>query len=339
MGRIRNRIRNFFRRIGRFFRRLFEGIADFFTTVIGAVIVVIESIFGWVLSALAFVLDMIFSIPFLGRILRWIWNALVFVLWTGLGPIILGIIGIVAFLLGGPVLLVIVLLAFGAFGLLKVVDFLFALIGIRPEKKLRICTIILRDVNGVALETPANLVPELQQAIDTFRREASVRVVRLAPFEFDSGFAGPERATTDWVHVHPRPTIGPALNVRCEAAAGADDLGRTGGFFERVASTTCFYGNARRLLGYGAPVTIFVVQSVSGTDAGCSLGPLSDYVTVQATGRGLSTIAHELGHACNLWHVDSSTNLMFPGGVTAMNPNLRPWQAAILRNSARVTYF
>jgi hypothetical protein len=80
----------------------------------------------------------------------------------------------------------------------------------------------------------------------------------------------------------------------------------------------------QRILGYGAPITIFVVSDVDRDAAafdstdGCALW-ITNYVTIQA---GISPLlgapvlrvaAHELGHACNLWHLcvdDDVKNLM-----------------------------
>ena len=56
---------------------------------------------------------------------------------------------------------------------------------------------------------------------------------------------------------------------------------------------------AAAVTGYGEPIGVFVVRDIAGK-AGCSICPLSDYVTVDRV-RG-ELIAHELGHSCGLWH-------------------------------------
>jgi len=89
------------------------------------------------------------------------------------------------------------------------------------------------------------------------------------------------------------------------------------------------------------------VRSFAGTYDGCSLGPLTDYVLVEFTGAATDTAAgqpansssilpHEMGHACNLWHV-SPSNLMQPDNPRATN--LSWWQIALIRASRHVTYF
>lgn len=274
---------------------------DVVTTIVNAIVVTLESILGWVLSALAFVVELIFSIPYVGRLLNWIWNVVLEIFWNLVG------IG----------------------------DFVLGLIGIRPEKKLRVCVIVLRNERGVEVAAPASLVPDLQHAIDIFRAEANVRVIPVGPFQYDSGFADDETASTEWIHVVDGPSDPEILEVECGVEAGGEDLTPAGSRFELLASTMCFFGNWRRVVGYGAPVTIFVVRTVGdASKLGCSIGPLSNYVTIE--GANPICIPHELGHACNLWHVDGATNLM---NASCGRRKLDWWQISILRNSRHVTYF
>ncbi len=91
------------------------------------------------------------------------------------------------------------------------------------------------------------------------------------------------------------------------------------------------------LIGYGAPVTVFVVRSISDKN-GCSLGLLTDYVTIEAKAvlrtRGL--MAHEIAHACGLLHSQDTTNLMFPTGP---GTEISRFQTAVFRNSRHVTFW
>lgn len=248
------------------------------STVANAVVETVESIVGWVVSAVGFIVELIFSIPILGRILKWAWNIVLTAFW----------------------------------GFVGLADAVLGFFGFLPEKKLRICVVVLRDEKGTALAQPADIVPHLQDAIDIYREEANVRLIPSGPFQYDSAFASGETADTSWVHVNGNSSSSDILDVSCGGGAAGEDLWVSGSKFEYLASTKCFYSNTRRILGYGAPVIIFIVRSVAGK-LGCSIGPLSDYVTIQ--GSNPICIAHELGHACNLWHIGDNTNLMFQNCV------------------------
>jgi hypothetical protein len=213
-------------------------------------------------------------------------------------------------------------------------DAIPGLIGIRPEKKLRLCVVILRDEKGVAVAKKSDVLPHLQSAIDTYREEANIRVIPSKPFQYDSPFGDDETATEDWIHVPEGRSTGELLDVDCGGGALGKDLGLTGSQAEFLSITDCFYGKWRRVLGYGAPIIVIVVRDVAGR-LGCSLGPLSDYVTIEG-GNPPICLAHEVGHACNLWHVDGRTNLMNKkcGGT-----KLKWWQVLLVRDSRHVTYF
>jgi predicted Zn-dependent protease len=60
-----------------------------------------------------------------------------------------------------------------------------------------------------------------------------------------------------------------------------------------------------------SPVVVFVVRSVDSKEtSGCSLNVLSDFVLIE--GEDPRCLAHELGHACGLWHHRSAENVMNP---------------------------
>ena len=131
-----------------------------------------------------------------------------------------------------------------------------------------------------------------------------------------------------------------ALKPGCDEGAFGDDYWLAGSWFETQANRykSGYQGGGRRLIGYGGPVTVFVVEDVQGK-AGCSLGPLSDYVTIEGTisGRSPKCLAHELGHACGyIHHAENVNNLMSSrcGGT-----RLTKWQRIVIRSSRHVTYF
>jgi hypothetical protein len=129
---------------------------DAVVTVAGAIFETLESLAGWVLSAIGFVIEFVLSIPIVGRVLGWVLAAFQTVFWLAAG----------------------------------VADTIAGLLGLRPEKKLRVCTIILADENGRPIVPAATVVPWLQKAVDVYKEEANVRVMPVAPFQYASGFAG-----------------------------------------------------------------------------------------------------------------------------------------------------
>jgi hypothetical protein len=127
-----------------------------------------------------------------------------------------------------------------------------------------------------------------------------------------------------------------ALNVGCNRRAYREGLSEAGMFFEQNSDS-----EHAGLFGTTSPVTVFIVSDVEGK-SGCSLGPLTDYVTVDIgglidpggkLGHAPWTLAHELGHACNLWH--HGDTLMRPGS-SGRRDYLKRWQKAVLRASSHV---
>jgi hypothetical protein len=129
------------------------------------------------------------------------------------------------------------------------------------------------------------------------------------------------------------PAPAAALDVDCGARSWRQDLGEAGRYFRttRAEALRGASSPAGGVTGYGGPVAVFVVRDIAGK-AGCSMGPLSDYVTVDRV-RG-ALIAHELGHACGLWHTKADGNLMLPA---ANREELTRTQVAVFRNSRHVT--
>jgi hypothetical protein len=194
-------------------------------------------------------------------------------------------------------------------------DTVASVAGVRPYKRLLLRVIILRDEEGKALASEETAVPSFLEAQRIFLEQARVRVLP----------AGRLVQTLD----EPAPTA--ALDVHCDDGAWQEDFARAGNYFRRYSAR-----DRGRFLGYGVPVTVFVVRDISNK-GGCSLGPLTDYVTLEA-GMLLRAryrlIAHEVAHACGLWHSKDKENLMFPKGP---GDQLAGWQAAILRNSRHAT--
>jgi hypothetical protein len=203
-----------------------------------------------------------------------------------------------------------------------------------PKKYLRVQFFILSDGSG-----PVVTEAELQPAIDKTREILKQQInVELLPYG------------SQMVEIIRDPAPYAALNPRCGGGAVEDELwGEAGDFF------------AQHLAGWNAvplsatfPITVFVVADVGGEHDGCSLGPLTDYVTVDPaaiTASGgvfgspvyaphLDTTAHEIGHACNLlFHVGSITNLMYGDGDERKGTELSWYQKNLFRSSRHVMYW
>lgn len=199
-----------------------------------------------------------------------------------------------------------------------VLDFVGSLLGIRPRKKLRLRVVILRDESGKPLVSEKELEPSLEEARRVYDKEVQTKIVAAG---------GKLVVTLD------NPAPSEALDVGCDSDAWKQDFGEAGDYFSSHSANNL----GGFLIGYGAPVTVFIVRDVAG-EGGCSLGPLVNYVTVDLGGLAGSTkrvLAHEVAHACGLWHSKSKGNLMF---ADEPGPTLKRWQEAIFRNSRHVTF-
>ena len=288
---------------------------DVVTTVVNAILVTLESILGWVLSAIAFIIELLEMIPILGTLIRWVINLVTLVI-------------NVAISLG---------------------DAFLGLIGIRPEKKLRICTVILKDEKGSPIATVEEVLPLLQLAATVYKRDSNVRLIPSRAFKYDSGFLDADTVDASWITNDGSSSDSDTLDVPCDPG---NEWLLGGTKFQFKTSTLCFFGSWRRVLGYGAPVTCFVIRTVTGDGIGCSLF-ITDYVTVdrEAIDTSPRTIGHELGHSCMLWHLcvdDDVTNIMATSGACSpvsatdpdrANPVINDWQTLLVRASKHVTYF
>jgi Matrixin len=193
------------------------------------------------------------------------------------------------------------------------------LAGARRTKRLRVAVAILRDENGVPVATEAQVRSALDEARRVLRTSAAIELI-------------PARDTLVSTLEDRAPPA--ALDAACAQGSWQADFRQGGGFFRDHAVRD---GPAALVTGSGAPITVFVVRNVVGR-AGCSLGPLTDYVTIDGGAleeRLLRVLAHELGHACGLPHSGEEDNLMY---ARVPGERLASWQAAIFRSSRHVTY-
>jgi hypothetical protein len=200
-----------------------------------------------------------------------------------------------------------------------------------PPKKLRIQIFILATEAGPVL-TEADLTPAINFATKTFKDSFNVK---LLPYG------------SRMVEIIKEPAPDSALNVGCGFSGLFEEYGQAGDFF------------AAHLAGWNAlpvsgtfPVTVFIVSEVDGPELeGCSQGPLTDYVTVERAAllpsggfMGLynnpsgSVMAHEIGHACNLWHDPDQSHLMYKNAQNR-GAGATWYQKNLLRSSRHVLYW
>lgn len=194
-----------------------------------------------------------------------------------------------------------------------------SLAGSRRRKALRVAVAVLQDESGAAVARDADVRRALDEAARVLREHAGIDLV-------------PAREPLVQ-RLDGRAPAG-ALDTACAEGSWRADFQDGGAFFRGHAAQS---GARAKLTGSGAPITVFVVRNVVGK-AGCSLGPLTDYVTIDGGAlqtRLLRVLAHELGHACGLPHASDPENLMHP---KALGERLEPWQVAVFRSSRHVTY-
>jgi hypothetical protein len=243
----------------------------------------------------------------------------------------------------------------------------FVLVWLPVKKKMRIVVLILRDENGVELISESNkdLIAAIEYAKKTFNDRMDIS---LKPFGTmiqtlkdsaptaalevgcDSsargvGIAIAGAAVLGAVGILGGPVgvgigiavgfgIGSALSGAVSGGALHNEFTEAGAYY---AKNTAGSGWLRMNLQF--PITIFIVRDITGK-IGCSLGPLTDYVTLSIKGvASESTLAHEIGHCCGLLHRDDTPdNLMYPQGSRTDN-KVTGWQKFAVRNCRHCTFW
>jgi hypothetical protein len=200
--------------------------------------------------------------------------------------------------------------------IISIPDVILGFFGVLPEKKMRVSVIILANEAKEPFAKIDNIKDAVDNTIKSYKNAANVRVI------IDK--------------IHTMETAAPIVNLKpsCSSRAAVDDIWTSGTYFEHTANTKCFDTVFQRIIGYAAPVIVYVVEEVKGADIGCSLGPFTDYVTIE--GGKPKCMAHEVAHACGLWHVKKDNNLA--NHFCSEDNLLDPWQIAIVRSSRHVTY-
>lgn len=209
--------------------------------------------------------------------------------------------------------------------LIGLLELLGSLFGFMPRKKLRVKVVILLDKNKKPLASREVVDDVVARATKTFKDEANVRIISPG---------GSDRLI---VSIYPEPAPDFVMKPLCEGGGFGQVFTRVGRWFRTRSAPT----PAGSFLGYGAPATIFVVEDVQGK-SGCFLPLVTNYGFIDSgalsgSDGSLLTLAHELGHACDLWHRSNGT--LMEAGPGPRSARLRRYQRAVLRSSPRVTYF
>lgn len=218
------------------------------------------------------------------------------------------------------------LVKWGLHRLIGLLEMLGSFLGIRFMKKLRVRVVILRDANGVPIAQRSAIEAVVQLADEVFRDEAKVKLA-------SAGGRGDYRI----IHTMDDPAPDYVMRPKCDGGGYWQAFGKVGTWFRGHSAATI----AGTYAGYGTPVTIFVVDDVQGK-AGCFIPFVGDYGFIDSgalsgsEGR-LLTLAHELGHSCDLRH--RSNNSLMEADPEPRLRRLTHLQEVVLRSSPRVTYF
>lgn len=199
----------------------------------------------------------------------------------------------------------------------NVLDLLFGFLK-WPEKHMRIHIFILTDpVTGKPVVSSSALTPAIDFAKTTFKDKFNVKL---------------HKYSKEWVEILTDTPPDDALEPDCGGTLYGQEFGEAGNYF---AKHTAGWNAIPITLIY--PITVFIVRNVKGT-RGCSLGPLTDWIVLDISGVGIaSNLAHELGHACNLWHSATKSNLMYHPDDRGNNSKW--FQRNLLRSCRHVNYY
>lgn len=179
-----------------------------------------------------------------------------------------------------------------------------------PEKKLRLHICILSTNPATPDQAPSS--SSAQVASKQSVQNAIKRTQRFYK-EFFNIKIIPYQKTFIEVIRDPAPTE--VLNIRCGICF---ELGMAGAYFAKHLA-----GWRVIPLSFTFPITVFVIENLTYPSIGCSMSVLSDYIVIDPQGlRDELTLAHEIGHACSLWHSGDPTNFMHKMALTSKKNDL-----------------
>lgn len=198
-------------------------------------------------------------------------------------------------------------------------DGILTLIGWMPWKKISVQGVILVDEKREPLADRDAVQAVIDLAASVFADQMHVRLIQPGH-------------VTILAEIPPKDVLEPG----CDASILGAQFTSVGAWFRSHQ----WPSPAGTFLGYGHPVTVFVVRDVIGKMGCAPPGFLADYAVIDPDalsgdeGARL-TLAHEVGHACNLWHWDGTLMKKEHSGRPR---TLRRWQKALFRGSPHVTY-
>lgn len=203
--------------------------------------------------------------------------------------------------------------------LIGVIDFILSLFGFRPQKKIRF-KLIIPNVNEKPIASAADYQIQIDNAIEIMEKECSIKLIY-------NGVCNSKMKPPSTPFEHD-----------CGNGIATDLFTDIGTYFE-MASAVCQYRNGwRKFVGLGGEIAVFAVNNITGDGIGCSFGPLTNYITMEASPGNPTSLAHEIGHTCGLTtHSDDPTNLMFSKSGAATR-QLTALQVSIIRTSRFCSY-
>ena len=180
-----------------------------------------------------------------------------------------------------------------------------------PSKKLRIKILILNSSED-KLTSTEDIGKAIEFAKQIFKKEFNIQLL-------------PTRGNNSFIEIVQSNVPSEVLYTKGGTGALKEEFKTAGNFF------------AANLVAPVYPVTVFIVKDIEGA-TGCSLGPMTDYITLSHDGaKDESVLAHELAHACGLWHVNDRTNLLW--NRNDRGDKIRWWQKNVFRSSRHITYW
>ncbi|MBO9563669.1 MAG: hypothetical protein J7621_12885 [Niastella sp.] len=201
----------------------------------------------------------------------------------------------------------------------SVFDLASGLLGLRIRKKMYFGLVIAAH-DGIPITTQAAIQPQIDAAIEHYNRLCNINLI----------FTGTCNTSI--------PPPGDPFTYVCNAEGFFRDWWIDGSFYQLASDTCKFEDGWKRVVGYGAEIIVFVVDDVLPDPSdGCGMTFSVNYILTEA-GTADNIIAHEIGHACWLYHHTGDTNNLMSPNVLSVPQTLTNWQVSVIRSSRHCVY-